>query len=86
MRKTSLHQNQLHNSTFLNTNLSETNFTETDLQETTFHNCNLSKANFCGAINYIIDPRFNIIKRAKFSFPDCIGLLKPLDINIIYDS
>lgn len=86
MRKTSFAGSQLHHCTFITTNLTEANFSGTDLQETTFHNCDLSKVNFCEALNYIIDPRFNTIKKAKFSFPECIGLLKPLDISIVYDS
>jgi len=33
--------------------------------------------------NYIINMQANNIKKAKFSFPECIGLLKALDIELI---
>ena len=84
MKKTSFNGSKIHSSRFINNTLVEANFTDTDLQGTIFHNCNLSKSNFCRALNYTIDPRINNIKKAKFSFPECIGLLKTLDITIIY--
>ncbi len=54
----------------------------TDFYKTLFQHCNLSKANFTGAINYLINPLENKIAKAKFSFPDVIGLLKSFDIEI----
>ena len=35
-----------------------------------------------GAINYMIDPTENSIKKAKFSFPDVVNLLRSFDIEI----
>lgn len=67
---------------FTNTDLSESKFTDTDLLGTTFHQCNLSKADFRNAINYIIDLQTNMIKKAKFSLPEAINLLRSFDIDL----
>jgi hypothetical protein len=42
----------------------------------------LEKANFTTARNYSINPQINIIKKAKFSFPDVVGLLDVFNITI----
>ncbi len=67
---------------FIDTSLIEADFTNTDLQGTTFHNSDLSKADFCGSTNYEIDLRTNKVKKAKFSFPEAIGLLRGFEIEI----
>ena len=82
MKKTSFIKSKIIKSTFINTVLAESDFSDTDLQETLFRHCNLSGANFSGASNYRIDPLMNKIKKAIFSFPDVIGLLKGFDIII----
>ena len=56
--------------------------TDTDLLGTLFHQCNLTKADFRNAKNYAIDIQANNLKKAKFSFPEAINLLKCLDIEI----
>lgn len=68
---------------FTNNNLIEANFQSCDLLGTIFHNCDLSKADFSKAINYTIDPQSNKIKKAIFSIPEVLGLLKAFDIIII---
>ncbi len=67
---------------FANTELVETDFTDTDLAGTIFHRCDLTKSDFRNAKNYIIDLQANNLKKAKFSFPEAINLLKCLDIEI----
>ena len=49
---------------------------------TLFHNCDLSRSDFSGALNYSIDVRTNQVKQAKFSLPEAIALLQALDIRI----
>lgn len=66
---------------FTNCCLIDANFAETDLSGTNFHNSDLSKADFSTATNYDIDPISNKIKKAKFSFPEAIGLLRGFDIR-----
>ena len=61
----------------------EADFSQADLQETIFHHSDLSKANMISAINYFINPIDNSLKKAKVSFPECIGILKALDITIV---
>jgi uncharacterized protein YjbI with pentapeptide repeats len=68
---------------FTNTELQESDFTDTDLLGTIFHQCNLTKSDFRNAKNYSIDLYSNNLKKAKFSFPEAINLLKSLDIEIV---
>ena len=83
MRKTSFQGSKIYDSTFINTCLAEANFSDTDLKGILFRCCDLNKSNFCGALNYVIDPLINKVKKAKFSFPEVIGLLKGFDIEIV---
>lgn len=68
---------------FTNTSLIGANFVDADLTGTLFHNSNLSKADFSSSVNYDIDPRTNQIKKAKFSLPEAVGLLRAFEINIV---
>lgn len=68
---------------FTNTNLTEADFSNVDFFGTVFHNSDLYKADFSTALNYNIDPRTNNIKKAKFSLPEAVGLLRGFDINIV---
>ena len=82
MNKTIFKNSKVHKCFFNKTSLIEADFSNCDLLETTFHNCNLSKSNFCNAINYDINPLVNNIKKAKFSLPEAVGLLRGFDIII----
>ena len=83
MRKTSFQGSKIYDGTFISSCLIESDFSNTDLKGTLFRHCNLNKSNFCGALNYVIDPLVNKIKKSKFSFPEVIGLLQGFDIEII---
>lgn len=83
MKKVSFSQSKLKECHFTNTDLKSADFDEVDLSGTIFHNCNLSMADFTTAIGYDIDPRANKIKKAKFSLPEAIGLLRGFDVTII---
>lgn len=67
---------------FTNTCLVNADFRDADLAGTLFHNSDLSKADFSSALQYEIDPRTNVIKKAKFSLPEAVGLLRSFDIVI----
>ncbi len=69
---------------FTETDLSESKLNSTDFSGSNFLKTNLTKADFRGAKNYLIDINTNIIKHAKFSFPEVINLLKNLDIDVEY--
>jgi fluoroquinolone resistance protein len=62
---------------------SAADFSHTDFAGSLFNNTNLTKANFIEALNYRINPTFNKIKKAKFSLPEAISLLKSLDIELV---
>jgi len=40
-------------------------------------------ADFASAVRYDIDPQTNKIKKAKFSLPEAVGLLKGFAITIM---
>jgi len=83
MKEGSFIKSQLKNCHFTETLLIGADFTEVDLSGTIFHNCDLSKADFSTAMGYDINPQSNKIKKAKFSLPEAIGLLRGFDITIV---
>lgn len=83
MKNTSFSGSRLNDSHFTNTALSGSDFSGVDLSETIFHNCDLGKADFSSATGYYIDPRTNKIKKAMFSMPEAMGLLRAFDVRIV---
>lgn len=75
-------QCKAHEVDFRGADLSYASFCYTDFYKTLFQHCNLTKADFTGATNYFINIEENNISKAKFSFPEVIGLITPLDIII----
>lgn len=71
-----------HEVDFREADLSKANFEGTDLSRSLFNNTNLTKADLRQARNYQIDPGMNILKQAKFSLPEAMGLLYSMDIVI----
>lgn len=53
-----------------------------DLLNANFERTRLENADFRYAMNYRIDPEINIVKGAKFTFPEVQGLLDKYDIII----
>lgn len=53
-----------------------------DFSGSRFSNVDLTGADFRGARNYRIDPTRNVVKSARFSLPEAIGLLEPLGIEL----
>lgn len=70
----------LKESDFYECNLSKSHFSKSLLSEANFNKANLSQADFRGAQDYFIDLRETNVKKAKFSLPEAIDLLKALDI------
>jgi fluoroquinolone resistance protein len=73
----------LHEASFMECDLSNSKFLSCDLERCIFERSNLEKADFVTAINYTINPEINKLKKAKFSFPEVMGLLNDLDIVIV---
>jgi fluoroquinolone resistance protein len=67
---------------FTGTDLSDGGFSGTDFERSVFSKTNLTKADFKGAANYSIDPRYNTLKKTHFSLPEALSLLNCLDIVI----
>lgn len=63
-------------------NLVGSNFHGLNLCNTKFTRCDLSKSDFREATEYNIDVKDNIVRKAKFSFPEVVNLLNSFDIII----
>lgn len=68
---------------FRGADLSHAHLMETDFRNSLFLHTKLIHADFTGAFHYHIDIALNFLQKAKFSFPEVIGLLTPLDIEIV---
>jgi uncharacterized protein YjbI with pentapeptide repeats len=83
---------KIKNTIFKNCQLLDTDFSECDLTGSIFDNCDLAgsvfnstkleKADLRTSFNYAIDPEKNYIKKAKFSLPEVLGLLRNYDIVV----
>jgi fluoroquinolone resistance protein len=67
---------------FTEADLNQSDFQRTDFENSVFFKTNLSQVDFRGAKNYYIDVKNNVIKKARFSLPEAMFLLKSLDITI----
>lgn len=76
------HECTIRDTYFKASTLVSADFTQSDLDGSIFHNTNLSKANFVGAINYSINPLTNKLSKATFSKPEALSLLDPMDIIV----
>ena len=65
---------------FAHANLSDAFCQNTDFKGSRFHQTNLTKTDMRNAINYVIHPQENILKKTHFSLPEAISLLYGLDI------
>jgi len=63
-------------------NLERAHFDKCNLEQTVFISNNLQKANFETSKNYLIDPKYNDIKKAQFSLPEALSFLSLLPIKI----
>lgn len=84
IKKTEFNNCEIKETDFFDSDISEGSFVGCDLGESRFSNTNLTKTNFVGAKNYQINPEDNNIKKAKFSFPDCVSLLEGLGVEVVY--
>lgn len=85
-------QMKLKATSFINCNLQEADFSEADLSSAIFDQCemsrtifshtNLEKADFTSAYHFIIDPRINRLKNARFSQSNLEGLVVSFGIFI----
>jgi uncharacterized protein YjbI with pentapeptide repeats len=67
---------------FSGATLTGAQFPDSDLQDATFNQTHLEKCDFSKAVNYSIDPTANILRKAKFSWPEAMSLLRKFDIEI----
>ncbi len=67
---------------FTGTDLKEADLKGTDFESAIFSKTDLTKADLRRSRNYFIDPRFNTVKKAKFSLPEALGLLVGLEVEI----
>jgi fluoroquinolone resistance protein len=82
MIKTFFLDNSMKNVDFTEADLTKSVFSKTNLINAVFHRTNLKEANFATAVNYIIDPEANSVRKAVFSLQGVAGLLNKYDITI----
>jgi fluoroquinolone resistance protein len=92
LNHSSFYKTKIKQTIFKNTQLQGVDFTACDLTGAVFNDCNLLDAIFENTIiektdlrssyNYSIDPEKNKIKKARFSLPGLVGLLRKYDITI----
>lgn len=73
---------QLREAEFYHCECGKVNFSHCELSGTRFVDCNLESADFRLAKNYFIDVKVNKIKKAQFSSPEVLALLKSFEIEI----
>lgn len=72
----------LHQVDFTEADMSNSSFDNCDFKGAIFENTQLEKTDFRTAYNYALDPENNTIKKAKFSMPEVLGLLKKYNIEV----
>lgn len=82
----------LRHCSFKDCSMLEVDYSGANLQKIAFSRCNLSRSVFAhtdltgadlrSATNYAIDPTNNKIKKARFSLPEAVNLLKTFGISI----
>ncbi|MBX3081305.1 MAG: pentapeptide repeat-containing protein [Anaerolineae bacterium] len=70
------------NVAFDEANLTKADCSYTDFEDSRFVGTNLTEADFTGATHYAIDVRQNTVKKAKFSLPEAMSLLRYFDITL----
>jgi uncharacterized protein YjbI with pentapeptide repeats len=82
MSKTFFNNCKLKDADFAEADLSSSKFDNSDLEGVIFENTILEKCDFRSAINFIIDPEKNKVKKAKFSAAGLAGLLSKYQLDI----
>lgn len=83
MPRTRFSESSLKEVSFVGTHLKQSVFENCDLTRALFNRSDLTECNFTTAINYQIDPEFNVLKKARFSLQGIPGLLEKYDVTII---
>lgn len=82
LHKTMFNKTSIKSADFTDADLTKSIFSESDLLNSVFYNTNLKEVNFSTAINFIIDPEINNLKKTIFSLHGISGLLNKYDIII----
>ena len=82
LKKTVFTKSVLRECEFAQAELSECDFRDCDFLGARFANTTLTKADFRGAVSYLVDPISNRVRGARFSHPESQGLLSGLGVII----
>jgi len=82
MIELSFKSSELQDCDFYEAILAGADFSDCNLKGSLFENCDLREADFRRAMNYAIDPTQNKLKKARFSMPEVLSFLAPLEIEI----
>jgi uncharacterized protein YjbI with pentapeptide repeats len=77
-----MHHCRIENTDFVECDLSKANFDTCTFSAGSFRQCRLSDTDFRTAQAYVVDPRNNQLKGARFRLPEAVSLLEFLGINL----
>ena len=80
IKGTSFKGSEIFNSDYIGCKLIKAVFKEVKFEDVSFHNSDLSEADFREATGYQINPKNNIVNKAKFDLPEAISFLNYLGI------
>lgn len=72
----------LRDTDFYGSDLRKARFTESDLSSCFFSRCNLEESDFRKATGYSLDLNANKVRKAKFSLPEALELLRHFEIEV----
>jgi fluoroquinolone resistance protein len=82
LKQMSFRRCRLHEIDFTESDLSGAVFDLCDLAQTRFEKTNLERADFTTAVNYVIDPELNRMRKAKFTSLGLAGLVAKYNLDI----
>ena len=80
LKGTKFEECSLHDCDFSDSDASSCSFQKSDLAGANFNNANLKQADFRYAQNYLINPLYTQLQKARFSTPEVLTLLSPLGV------
>jgi uncharacterized protein YjbI with pentapeptide repeats len=82
LRRAQFGRCRVHEADFTEADLSHADLRGADFQGSTFVRTNLGHADLREATNFAIDPTSNTIRKARFSLPEAVTLLRVFDIRL----
>lgn len=82
LTKTKFEDCSLKSASFEETNLKEASFDKCNLENAVFYRTDLTSADLRTAYSYTISPTNNLLRKAKFSYPEVLSLLDEFKVDV----